>query len=145
MKLAPPARAGAYLAVTGAVSGLAATAAPVLVGLIAKFFEPTAGTNPGRIFVGTIAGYQVGLIDLVFLAAAILGAGSLRLLRRVEEDGDAAPRAVRPLLLRLIRGGWRRSLGIQGFAALLHFPYAAVANAKGARFGETGAPATPTA
>ena len=136
MKLAPPARAGPYLAVIAAATGVAATLAPITVGLIARLFEHAGNTSPGSIIIASIASFDLRLIDAVYIATALLGALSLRMLHAINESGDTEPKIVRALLLRLLRSGWRRSLGAQGFIALLHFPYASVAAAKGARFGE---------
>ena len=143
LKLAPAARAAPYLAVVAAATGIAATVAPVIVGLIARWFEHD-GVTPGRIVLTQVAGYSLGLIDAVFIATALLGMLSLKMLRVIDEPGDADPQVVRALFLRLVRTGWRRSLGAQGFIALLHFPYAAVAAAKGARFVSTAQVAGPS-
>ena len=136
MKLAPPERSGPYLAVVATMTGIAATLAPVLVGLFARAFEQGGVASPGHIVLAHVAGYDIGLLDGVYVATVVLGALSLRLLKSIDEPGDEHPAIVRALLFRLLRAGWRRSFGVQGFVALMHFPYASVAAAKGTRFGE---------
>jgi MFS family permease len=127
LKLAPRGRATAFLATNALSSGLAATVAPALAGLIADAvtdqrlsleFHWTSGEAPGTLMTALdLAG-----LDFLFVIAVVFGIYSLHRLLVVREEGEI-DKAVAGELYREMRRAVRHVSNVAGLRKLTAFPF----------------------
>lgn len=129
LKLAPKGKATAYLAVRSLVSGLAATVAPILGGLLGNWFEGehvTLTLSWISSSLGTrweIPAVNLQGLDFLFLLAFIFGLYSLHRLLAVREEGEAEKGVVLAEFNGELRRAARDISNISGLRDMLSFPF----------------------
>lgn len=129
LKLAPRGQATAYLAVRSFVSGVAATVAPLLGGLLGNAFEGEQLSLTLN-WTSTVlhASWQIPAIELrgldfLFVLAFIFGLYSLHRLLAVEETGAAEKGVVLAEFNEEVRKAVRDVSSVAGLRDMLFFPY----------------------
>jgi MFS family permease len=129
LKLAPQGKATAYLATNALVSGIAATIAPILGGIVADWF---ANKELRLTLTWTTETMQQGMelpamsfrgLDFLFLGAIMFGMYSLHRLLLVKEVGDAEEGVVLSEFHRIVGRAVRHVSNVSGLRHLFHFPY----------------------
>ncbi len=129
MKSAPRGEATAYLATNSLVSGLAATAAPLLGGLAADFFANqrlSMTLTWERIAPSTrwdLPAVSISGLDFLFLAAFVFGLYALHRLLAVREEGEVEEEVVSTEFYAQVRKGVRHVSNVAGLRQLTYFPY----------------------
>jgi len=128
LKLAPRGRATAFLATNALTSGLAATVAPLLAGVLAQSLADdrvtlrldwlTGGSQRTRFSV-----IDLGGLDFLFVAATLIGLYALHRLLAVEEAGEIEEDA-KALLYQELRRSIHTVSSVAGLRRLTSFPYA---------------------
>ena len=129
-KFAPYGKATAYLAVNALVSGVMATVAPILAGLMADYFQKRElqislrwidlSANATKLDIPTVD--IVGL-DFVFLIAAVLGAIAIHRLLAMQEEGEVEETLVREEIMLQMRRMARQVSTVAGMRQMINFPY----------------------
>lgn len=146
LKLAPRGKATAYLAVRSFVSGIAATIAPLLGGLMGNWFETQRlGVTITWTSVAQGTSWQVPAIglqglDFLFVLAFILGLYSLHRLLAVEESGEVRKGEVRAEFSDEFRKTVRDVSNIAGLRDLIVLPYSQLLRLIGERRARRRAP-----
>lgn len=132
LKLAPHGKATSYLGANAFCSGLAATIAPVLGGLLGSFFATREISikffyNPDITSVDevmSIPALSFRGLDFVFFIAAIVGVYAMHRLSLVEEEGTVSEGEVREQVLQSIRTTLGSAYGLSlGMRRMTAFPY----------------------
>ena len=128
LKLAPRGRATAFLATNALTSGLAATVAPVLAGLLADWvanqrlalnLEWTSPAGGQRL----LTALDLSGLDFLFVVAVLLGLYSLHRLLAVREVGAVEEPAAVAELYGEMRRAVRHVSNVAGLRRLTTFPY----------------------
>ncbi len=134
-KLAPYGQAGAYLAVNGLVTGVAATVAPMIAGFTADWFGARhlvlsmklsfmTGNNATR----EVPTMNVSGLDFVFLIAFMLGLYSLHRLLSVQEKGTVKESEVRQEALAEMARNLRQISTVAGIRQIFVSPFTLMRN-----------------
>ncbi len=133
LKAAPKGRATAYLATNAMVSGLAATAAPILAGFAADWFADKALTIPLQWRAGEelfdLPAVSLSGLDFLFVLAFVLGLYSLKRLAAVREQGEVEERIVRAELFSAVGHAVRQMSTVEGLRYVVAFPLAIIRRA----------------
>ena len=140
LKLAPRGKATAFLAINALTSGIAATIAPVLAGMLADLIE---SDRLNLAFTWTSSGTSRSLtaidlqgLDFLFLASVVLGLYALHRLLAVREEGVVEDDVVATEFYDEVRKAVRHVGNIGGMRRLTSFPYALLRPRRGARSDE---------
>ena len=135
-KLAPYGQAGAYLAVNGLVTGVAATVAPMIAGLAADWFTAKHLTLAIKLSFMTAAKtasdvptMNVSGLDFIFLIAFVLGLYSLHRLLSVREKGTVKESEVRQEALAEMARNLRQVSTVAGIRQIFVSPFTLMRNA----------------
>ena len=134
-KLAPYGQAGAYLAVNGLVTGIAATVAPMTAGFAADWFGAKhlvlalklsfmSGTDGAR----EVPTMHVSGLDFIFLIAFVLGLYSLHRLLSVREKGTVKESEVRQEALAEMARNLRQISTVAGIRQIFFSPFTLLRN-----------------
>ncbi len=129
LKLAPRGKATAFLATNALTSGVAATVAPALAGVLADAVHGERLTAQLTWVSGaaarTLTAIDIQGLDFVFLTAVLLGIYALHRLLAVREDGVVEEdEAVVTEFYGEVRKAVRHVGNVAGLRRLTHFPYA---------------------
>lgn len=131
LKSAPKGRATNYLAVNALVSGLAATAAPLLGGLAADALAPHKldltfrwTESAANVRQYELPAMSIGGLDFLFVASFLMGLYALHRLLAVREEGEVTEEIVRTEFYSEVRRTVRHVSNIPGLRYLTLFPYA---------------------
>lgn len=131
LKLAPKGQATPYLAANALISGLAATVAPIMGGLLADRFEHRRLSlrlhyehliDPDHVWM--LPAFEMQGLDFVFVIAFVAGMYALHRLLAVSETGEGTRRTLVLQLLQEARRGLRDVSNIEGLRMFTYFPYA---------------------
>ncbi|MFD0794074.1 MFS transporter [Mucilaginibacter litoreus] len=111
IKLAPKKEAIVYISAKNMFVAFSSTIAPMVGGLLADFFA-----NHHLLYDVSVAGSSVKLVDLqgwnyFFIIGGVLAIASLKLLKRVSEQGETHKRKVRMHMRAALRNKLRKNLG----------------------------------
>lgn len=132
IKLAPAGNATSYLASNAFCSGIAATIAPIVGGLLGTFFahrelslKVVYTPDVGQIHEAlSIPALSFRGLDFVFFAAALFGLYAVRRLALVEEAGTVTEKEVREHVYRSMRNSLGNAYGITvGMRRVSSFPF----------------------
>lgn len=131
LKLAPRGSATAYLATNALVSGIAATIAPILAGVLADGFATQelsiSLTWIDRSIVPALdfrlEAINLRSLDFLFILAGILGLYAMRRLRDVREEGETKESVVAEEFYGEVRKAVRHISNVAGLRHLTYFPY----------------------
>jgi MFS family permease len=140
LKLAPPGKATSYLAVNALVSGVAATFAPILGGLIATWLDVERLSLTLRwLSVETIRWslptVELKGLDFLFILAIISGLYSIHRLLTVKEEGEVEKGVVLERFRSEVRKAVRSVSNVAGLRDLFYFPYARLSKLMDAKKG----------
>ncbi|MCB1693601.1 MAG: MFS transporter [Pseudomonadales bacterium] len=142
LRLAPSGNATTFLAASSLVNSIAAAIAAMIGGLTADLLTRWELTLTLSWRTGTtsldVQALSVTHWDFFFLFATLLGLVSLNRLRRVEETGDVAERAVLNVLAANFRQRLRNLSTIAGLQSATEFPIDAVEDELKAHADESG-------
>ena len=129
LKLAPPGKATSYLAVNALVSGVAATLAPILGGLIATWLDTermslTLRWLSQETIRWSLPTVELKGLDFLFILAIIFGLYSMHRLVTVKEAGEAEEGVVLDRFRSEVRKAVRNVSNVAGVRDLFYFPYA---------------------
>ncbi len=151
LKLAPRGKATAFLATNSLTSGVAATVAPAIAGVVADWlaadrltlqFNWSAGEDGRRV----LTALDLSGLDFLFVLAVLFGLYSLHRLLAVEEEGEIDESAALELYGE-VRRAVRHVSNVAGLRRLTSFPYALLGLERppgGRRKNRRQPPATPT-
>lgn len=129
LKLAPKGKATAYLAVNALVSGIAATVAPILGGILSTFLEGETVTLTFH-WLSQSTGLNIEFatlslkgLDFLFLTAFIFGLYALHRLLAVKEVGEVEKGIVLGQFYMEIRKAVSNISNVSGMRDLVYFPY----------------------
>ena len=128
LKLAPRGRATAFLATNALTSGLAATVAPVLAGLLADWvadqrLSVALDWSSPRVGHRLLTALDLSGLDFLFVVAVLLGLYSLHRLLAVREVGAVEEGAAVAELYGEMRRAVRNVSNVAGLRRLSSFPY----------------------
>lgn len=129
LKLAPKGKATSYLAVRSFVSGIAATVAPILGGVLGNYFEnqhldlTVTWSSLASHAMWQFPAIKMQGLDFLFALAFIFGLYSLHRLLAVEEVGDVEKGVVLAEFNGEIRKAVRDVSSVAGMRDLLVMPY----------------------
>lgn len=132
LRLAPHGKATAYLGTNAFCSGLAATVAPIIGGLVGSFFAvKEISVRIGYHANSELAEGGVSFsalnfrgVDFVFFAAAITGLYAWHRLSLIEEEGTVSEAAVREEVRMSVRNSFFNTSGLSmGMRRMTSFPY----------------------
>ena len=131
IKIAPKGKATSFLAVNAFVSGLSATAAPLLGGVAGAMLESkrlslALSWMTGDAVHWTIPAIELEGLDFLFILAVIFGIYSLHRLSAVVEAGDVEKGIVLNQFHQEIRKAVRSVSNVAGIRDLFYFPYARI-------------------
>jgi MFS family permease len=129
LKLAPHGKATSYLAVNALVSGVAATLAPILGGLMATLLDAerlslTLRWLSEETILWTLPTVELKGLDFLFILATIFGIYSIHRLVTVKEAGEAQEGVVLDRFRSEVRKAVRNVSNVAGLRDLFYFPYA---------------------
>jgi MFS family permease len=147
LKAAPRGKATAYLATNALVSGLAATAAPLLAGFAADWFaSQRLDLTLQWSYTGTPArGFDLPAIslqglDFLFILSFLCGLYSLHRLLAIKEAGEVGEKVVLTEMYAEVRRTARHVSNVAGLRQLFSFPYYLL---RALSFGATRPPKPP--
>lgn len=130
LKAAPKGAATAYLATNALVSGMAATAAPILAGVFVDFFANRMLTlelhwvvlgEAARSF--DLIPFHLGGLDFLFAISFVLGLYAVHRLAAIREEGDVTEKVVVTELVAEVRKGVNTVATVPGLRYLTAFPF----------------------
>lgn len=131
LKCAPMGRATSYLAVNAFISGITATIAPILAGLLADFFTTQEASidlhwssSLGAGGFWEVSAFNLRGLDFLFLIAFLIGLYAMHRLVVVVEEGEVQERVVISELYAEVRKLARHASNVAGLRHLSYFPYA---------------------
>jgi MFS family permease len=129
LKMAPRGKATSYLAVNALVSGVAATLAPILGGLIATWLDMerlslTLRWLSEETVRWSLPTVELKGLDFLFILAIIFGLYSTHRLVAVKESGEAEEGVVLDRFRSEVRKAVRNVSNVAGIRDLFYFPYA---------------------
>jgi MFS family permease len=138
LKAAPKGQATAFLAANALISGLAATAAPVIAGLGADWFAGqnlrlsiewlSAITGETRFHLPAV---DLKGLDFLFVISFVFGLYAVHRLLAVREEGEVEEKVVVTHLYGEVRKAVRHVSNVAGLRHLTYFPYERLRRASG--------------
>jgi len=130
LKAAPRGSATTYLATNALVSGLAATAAPILAGFAGDWFANkrlnlafTWSTKGADVNSFRLPALDLSGLDFLFVVAFVLGLYALHRLLAVKEEGEVEEKVVLSELYGQVRTAVRQTSTVAGVRYFIYFPY----------------------
>ena len=129
LKTAPRGAATSYLATNAIISGLAATAAPIIAGFGADWFadhELSLNLRWASISAAKelqLPAFNLRGLDFLFIISFILGLYALHRLLAVKEEGEVKEEIVRTHLFAEVRRSVQQVSSVAGIRYLTYFPY----------------------
>ena len=131
LKLAPRGKSTAFLAANALISGVAATIAPALGGVLADVVSTERLSMQMRWETGESLRWLITTVDLkgldfLFVAAVLFGLYALHRLIAIDEHGEVDDTLELSEVYREVRKTVRHVGNVAGLRRLTHFPYALV-------------------
>jgi len=126
LKLAPRDRSAAYLASNALVSGVTATAAPIIAGFTADWLSGAGVHLAFRLpfaWAGGVPVVDLQALDFVFAASVVFGLFAMRRLRLVEERGRSLAAVSFADIQNEMRAAVRGVSNVAGLRLISGFPY----------------------
>ncbi len=129
LKLAPEGKATAYLATNALISGVAATIAPILGGIVADWFD---GKELRLTLTWTSEILKEGMdfpamslrgLDFLFITAVVIGVYSLHRLALIKEKGEVEEDVVLSEFYHMVGRAFKHVSNVAGVRHLFYFPY----------------------